>query len=250
MTTTTIGHDSEFGLIQDGHIISALDVLQREDYPEGSLFPDNLNCEIAITPVTTLKEFHSKTESLLNRVRDKGYSLIMEPTIKYPVEAMGHPDALVSGCNPDWCAYTMTENEAPDFSIGSTVRSCGAHIHAALDDVCPYEWTKWMDLLVAIPLLGVETNSARRSMYGASGCLRVKEYGGEYRTLSNVWLEDPALREFVWNGTFKAIEMARSNKFQDVIDWHEIPQAIDEHDIELADTIIDRCYIWGIQDVV
>lgn len=249
MQQVTVGHDSEFGLELKGEIVSALDHISREDYPEGSLFPDNLNCEIAITPVTELKDFHLKTESLLNRVRDKGFNLIMEPTIDYPEEALTHPDATKSGCNPDFDAYTMQENIAPDFTA-TNIRSCGAHIHAALDGVSPFEWAKWMDLLVAIPLLCVEKESTRRQMYGASGCLRVKPYGGEYRTLSNVWLEDEALREFVWKGTHKAIEMAGSSDFRNIQDWHHIPAAIDEHDTESANRIIDRCYIWGVQDVL
>ena len=247
--TTTIGHDSEFGLELGGTIVSALDHLTREDYPEGSLFPDNLNCEIAITPVETLRDFHLKTDSLLNRVRDKGFNLIMEPTIDYPAEAMGHPDAQISGCNPDFDAYTLQENIAPDFTT-SNIRSCGAHIHASLGGVDPWEWAKWMDLLVAVPLLCVEKESLRREMYGKSGCLRVKPYGGEYRTLSNVWLDDAAMREFVWAGTHKAIEMASKADFRNIADWHEIPDAIDDHNTELANRIIDRCYIWGIEDVI
>ena len=248
--TITIGHDSEFGLSQQGSTVSALDVLEREDYPEGSLFPDNFNCEIAITPVKTLKDFHLKTESLLNRVIDKGFDLIMEPMITYPATSMFHPDAMTSGCNPDFNAYTHQENTAPDFSKMIPERSCGAHIHAGIDGLDPYEFTKWMDLLVAIPLLCIELPSRRRSMYGAAGCLRVKPYGSEYRTLSNVWLDDKALREFVWEGTMKAIDMSSRVDFAEIENWIEIPMAIDNHDIELANTIIDRCYIWGIQDVI
>ncbi len=245
----TIGHDSEFGLAEDGVICSALDEIVREDYPEGSLFPDNLNCEIAITPVTTLKDFHNKTESLLNRVRDKGFQLIMEPTINYPNHCLFHPEAYKSGCNPDFNAYTMDENVAPDFTRHMGLRSCGAHIHAGVEGLNPYHFTRWMDLLVAIPLLGVETPSSRRNMYGAAGALRIKEYGAEYRVLSNVWLEDAGLREFVWNGTMKAIEMTFKSDPKAIVDWVEIPKAIDTHDMELADSIIDRCYIWGIKDV-
>jgi hypothetical protein len=201
--------------------------------------------------VETLHDFHAKTESLLNRVRDKGFDLIMEPTIMYPNSASAHPDALKSGCNPDYNAYTQQENEAPCFVLkGGNLRSCGAHIHAGVEGLNPYEFSKWMDLFVAIPLLCVETPSKRRDMYGAAGCLRIKEYGAEYRTLSNVWLDDHALREFVWDGTMRAIEMSLNVDFCEVADWMEIPKAIDTHDVELADAIIDRCYIWGLQDVL
>ena len=251
--TLTIGHDSEFGLEMEGAPVSALNHLEREDYPEGSLFPDNLNAEIAITPVETLKDFHSKTESLLNRVRDKGFGLIMEPVIVYAADQLFHPEAFVSGCNPDFNAYTQLQNESPDFTRQGTqhgLRSCGAHIHAGQVGLDPWSFSKWMDLLVAIPLLALEKLSIRRSMYGEAGCLRVKDYGVEYRTLSNVWLDDKGLREFVWEGTHKAVEHAAMSDFYSIEKWHEIPQAIDDHNLELAEDIIDRCYIWGIADVV
>ena len=36
--------------------------------------------------------------------------------ITYPPEALKHKLSKVSGCNPDFNAYTNAENEAPDFT--------------------------------------------------------------------------------------------------------------------------------------
>ena len=244
---TLIGHDSEFGLSRGGIVKSALDALEGvyED-SDGRFFADNMNTEIAINPVTTLKEFHSKTEGLLGKVRDLGYDLIMEPIIKYPDICLKHPMAFESGCNPDLSAYTEDLNTPPDFSDMDGTRSCGAHIHTGDLESNPMNQAKWMDALITLPLLFKETPSTRRSLYGGAGCLRYKPYGMEYRSLSNVWLDNPDLREFVWERTHMALALSKSTDFYTIDQWHEIPEAIDNHDLEAAARLIDRLYIYGV----
>jgi len=249
MGALTVGHDSEGGLLLNGVITSALGNLFPFETPDGRGFPDNMNFEIAINPVTTLKDFHSKTEGLLQGIRDRGFELLLEPTIKYPDEALKHPEAYISGCNPDYSAYTQLENKAPDFLKMDATRSCGAHVHVGDDQLDPYNFAKWMDAFVALPLLLKEKYNTRRSLYGGAGCLRVKPYGAEYRTLSNVWLASPELREFVWEGTHKAVEQSKKGEFTDVIpNWVDIPKSIDTHDIKTAKEAIDRLYIFGITE--
>lgn len=246
-----IGHDSEFGLLQNGQLVSALDVMMREDYDDGSIFPDNANCEIAITPVATLIEFHRKTESLLDLVRDRGFELSMRPMLHYPKESEKHEDFVKSGCNPDYCAYTGDTNKAPDLSADRW-RSCGAHIHLSDPDVKanPFGWAKWMDLYVGVPLLLEEEMSNRRKMYGGPGALREKPYGAEYRTLSNVWLDKPKLREFVWWNTLKALgQVKEGREFDSLVDWADVPNAIENHDVAAARRIINRTYALGVRHV-
>ena len=247
----TIGHDSEFGLNRFGHIWSALDAFGDEVFEDdnGRFFADNMNCEIAINPVTTLAEFHSKTEGLLSQVRDRGYSLIMKPVIKYPEKCLDHPMARISGCNPDLSAYHLEDNVSPDFAEMDSTRSCGAHIHAALHGADPYRFARWMDMLVTLPMLKHEAKSTRRELYGKAGCMRVKPYGCEYRTLSNVWLDSNDRREFVWEMTHKAIELTRTTDPAIIDDWWDVPIAIDAHDIPLAQNCIDRLYIYGVTNV-
>jgi hypothetical protein len=242
----TMGHDGEGGLSLNGQFVSALDGMLAFETKDGRAFPDNMNWEIAINPVTTLKEWHSKTENLLNGIRGQGYDLVFDPVIKYPDEALLNPDAYISGCNPDESAYTMDINTAPDFKVMDATRSCGDHVHVGVDGLDPYSFSRWMDLYVGIPLLFKEKPSNRREMYGKAGCLRVKDYGAEYRTLSNVWTGDKALREFVWEGTHKAVEASLKHDLFSIEDWHEIPTAIDTGDLALAQRVLDRLYILGV----
>lgn len=245
----SFGHDSEFGLERDGFVFSALDVLPgRIESEEGALFPDNLNAEIAITPVTTLSEFHRKTEHLLGVVADLGFTPVMSPMVDYPDDALKHELAHVAGCLPDRNAYLQDRNPAPKMVEMGTQRTCGAHVHAALLDRGNPDWfARWMDILVAVPLLAREEQSDRRRWYGDAGCLRVKDYGAEYRTLSNVWVADPALREFVWDGANRAAELAETTDPSHFDQWEDVPLAIRYHDLGLAAQIIDRAFIYGVQ---
>ena len=243
----TIGHDSEFGLMRDGQVLSALDHITPHEDENGRYFPDNLNTEIAINPVTTLKDFHKKTEGLLNHVRDQGFDLLIEPVIHYPDAALTHPLAYISGCNPDYSGYTGSENEAPDFEVMDGTRSAGAHVHAGDKDIDPFNFARWMDVYLGIPLLLREKPNNRRQLYGTAGCLRVKPYGAEYRTLSNVWIDDPALREFVWEGTHKAVKQSKKHNLLDHDDLAgAVPHAINTHDTDLAQRLIDDMYIFGV----
>jgi len=240
MNNISIGHDSEFGLSNKNLVVSALDYLQDYEGESGRFFPDNMNAEIAINPVNSLEDFHSYTEDLLDKVKQQGFGLIMKPTIKYPDESMENPLAYISGCNPDYSAYTEHENKAPDFTTSDSTRSCGAHVHLGYEGLDPYNWARWMDVFAALPLLEHEEKSDRRKMYGGAGCLRVKPYGAEYRTLSNIWIGTKAGREFVWNAAHKALEMSLKGDSRELIkDWWEIPTAIDSHDLDKASSLLD-----------
>lgn len=246
---TTVGHDSEFGLKAKGMIHSALDVIKPFENKSGRCFPDNLNCEIAINPVTDLKTFHSYTEDLLNHVRNLGYEVITEPVIIYPDKTLKHPDAFLSGCNPDYSGYTEKENIAPDFKNMDGTRSLGGHIHVG-DNIDPYNFARWMDLFVGLPMMLLEPINNRRSMYGGAGCLRVKPYGAEYRTLSNIWLDSTERREFVWENTMKAINYCKMADSRASLEhWVDIPKAIDTHDIKLAQEVINRSYNLGVTNI-
>lgn len=253
--TLLVGHDSEFPLSRDGEILSALSHFGEFEIEQGRAFPDNMNCEIAINPVSTLDEFKSHTDALLGLVRSEGFEPVCTPMVRYDDRFLSHPDALVSGCNPDLSAYLRQENDAPDFAEMDGTRSCGAHIHLGYLDEPEYQnvdsfnLAKWMDLHLCLPLLKHEEKSDRRKLYGGPGCLRDKPYGIEYRTLSNVWLFDDDKREFIWAASHKALESASKMDFEDVADWWEVPIAIQEHDVEAAGRILDRLYIYGVETV-
>jgi hypothetical protein len=246
----TKGHDSEIILARQGLPISALHVMDEQVFEDshGRFFADNMNVEIAINPVETLADWHSYTEALLSQCRDYegGYDLMFKPVVTYDPIYLEHPLARISGCNPDMSAYTMVNNYAPDFEEMDGTRSLGAHVHATLSGGNPFWYARWMDMLTALPLLFHEEASNRRSLYGGAGCLRVKPYGAEYRTLSNVWVGEPDKREFVWEMTEKAVTLSQTTDPDTVDEWWDVPAAIDNHDLVLAQACMDRLYIYGV----
>jgi len=249
MNALTYGHDSEYVLSQGGVYLSALEVLPFVENEYGRIFPDNLNAEIAINPVTTLKEFHTNTVGLLKVSEDMGFTNEYLPSVVYPESCLSNPDAFISGCNPDHDGYTMQENVAPDFANMDGTRSCGAHVHASIADLGlnPFSYARWFDIYAALPLLFHEAPNTRRSLYGAAGCLRVKEYGVECRTLSNVWIHTEEKREFVWEAAHKAVE-ATQQMDPDMVDgWQDVQRAINTHDLDLAKQCVDRLYIYGVE---
>lgn len=92
------------------------------------------------------------------------------------------------GCDVDF------QNGAPrdpitTESIG-TSRYAGGHLHFDTSrDIPPDYCASVCDIMLAVPLIAMgERQGGRRGTYGLPGLYRPKEYGLEYRTLSNYWV--------------------------------------------------------------
>jgi hypothetical protein len=55
-----------------------------------------------------------------------------------------------------------------------------------------------------------DNDTMRRKMYGRYGAFRPKSYGVEYRALSNAWVRDPDLYDFIYNLSQYAVATAQS----------------------------------------
>jgi len=62
-----------------------------------------------------------------------------------------------------------------------------------------------MDLFLGVPSVLIDDGKERKKLYGKAGAYRYKPYGVEYRTLSNFWVFEPGLIDWVWNQTEKAL---------------------------------------------
>lgn len=134
----------------------------------------------------------------------KPFKLHPQASNTYPKEECLHEAALEFGCDPEFNAYDMETVVAPKCEKGNTFRSGGGHIHLGylsggneypLIDIDGRWWiTRLMDVFLGIPSIIMDndpTSQARRKLYGGAGNMRPKEYGLEYRTLSNFWLATP-----------------------------------------------------------
>lgn len=238
----TIGCDPEFFLRQrkSGKMICAIPFIKGtkhapEDLPSGSgnIQRDNVAVEFATNPAIGPKDFITKIQQTLIDVKDRipeDCELVAEPAAHFAQDQLEHPEAQEFGCSPDFNAWTVTENGAP-YLEDSTFRSCGAHIHIGhqkgdkneflLNFDGKIQMIRTMDAvhgIIATVLDNSKSANARRQLYGKAGAHRPKDYGVEYRVLSNFWLKSPELVMLIYNLTKDVVEIVRDARYKKLID--------------------------------
>lgn len=145
-------------------------------------------------------------------------------------------------CDPDFNVWTESVNVPPENT--TSLRSAGGHIHVGYDNPTMERSSKIimaMDIFLGIPSIILDKDKDRRKMYGKAGCFRFKDFGCEYRTLSNFWIFDDELIEWVFNNTQKAIEFVNNDTI--ITNDKEIINCINNQDITLAYQLINSLNI-------
>ena len=155
--------------------------------------------------------------------------LVCSSSAYFPSEELQTDEAKMFGCSPDYNAWTMKRNKVPK-QVDDTFRSCGGHVHVGYADGSPFTFllthegkiatVKAMDIMLGLASLSLDNNQAskdRRMLYGKAGCHRPKEYGIEYRTLSNFWLKSPALVKLIHSLTNDALILVSSGKLEEAL---------------------------------
>lgn len=171
-----------------------------------TLQEDNVALEFGIPPAATEDEWVASIEQVMRQGLKKTECLFsrLSATVFAP-DQMKHPAAHVFGCEPDFDAWTGTENVKPH-PENEFMRSAGGHIHVETDKD-PMQVVKYMDLYLGVPSCLMDTVGAeRRKLYGKRGACRPKPYGVEYRTLSNFWIFEDKYRRWAWQQTARALE--------------------------------------------
>ncbi len=158
----------------------------------------------------------------------------------FPKEELEHPGAYNFGCDPDYSAWTLTRNPKPK-AADAALRSCGGHVHVGFDKkaIDEVKLIRAMDLFLGVPSVLMDKGDLRKQLYGKAGAFRSKDYGVEYRTLSNFWVFDDRLTQWVWDNTEKAVQAVEA---QFVIDDHRdsILDAIDNNNKEAASYLVSK----------
>ena len=249
-----IGADPEFFVSYQGKIVSAHGLLpgtklDPHRVKNGAVQVDGMALEINIDPAKTLDEFCGNISSVLRQLRDMipRHTLVIEPVAHFDEEYMKAQGKEVTelGCNPDFNAYTGEVNPTPN--AGGTMRTAAGHIHigwctdadvqnSSHVDMCTV-LVKQLDLFLGVPSLMWDTCVERRELYGKAGAFRPKEYGVEYRVLSNVWMRTEHRKRWVYRRTLAAVAA-----LEDGQRWYErIPDAeacINTNDLIRAGQII------------
>lgn len=183
--------------------------------PGGGIQVDGVACEFNTLPAGDAKTFLANIKlvqsKLLEMVREKNPDLTLEatPTAFFELEYFRSlpASARALGCTPDYDAYTMEMNVPPRGR--RPMRTGAGHIHSGwtygeyTDDEehlkkCQ-KVVKQLDVAIYPLSLLWDTDRRRQELYGKPGAFRPKHYGVEWRTLSNAYLRNDEIIEFVFN---------------------------------------------------
>lgn len=187
---------------------------------------DNVAVEFNIPPASSRAEFLHSIGSMLeyinNYVEGKGLSLNIIPAGQFDADQLADPKALEFGCDPDYNVWLRRENAKPNLPDElMNLRSCGGHVHVSWTDPgmtgnieevkeSQEDVIMAMDVFLGCPSIQYDSDLMRRKLYGKAGAFRPKVYGIEYRTLSNFWLREPSLVEWVYDQTIHAMDYLNS----------------------------------------
>lgn len=211
----TFGCDPEFMLEMDGQLRSAIALLPRKDKaakrPGGEVYYDNVLAELAVRPGRSkeevLENIEDSLKSLVRMVRPA--KVVARASAKYPASELGHKDAKIAGCNPEWDVYSLRCVLPPDEAFQTSLfRTAGGHVHVGADmlsdPLVGFDVIRMMDLFIGVPSLFLDhdpTSKERRKLYGHAGSHRATDYGFEYRTLGNFWLCCPEYVSLIYDLT-------------------------------------------------
>lgn len=228
---------------------------------EGGLYPpgaaiqeDGAALEFNVAPAPAINRLFRDINQIVSTInhwaRDKGLRLYSNSTAEFSAEYKAtHPQAFVVGCDPDMDAYTGQMREAPDAVAESLVRCAGGHIHVGYDRelVPPHIVAKFMDLILGLPSIFVDKQEVRREFYGRAGSFRIKEYGIEYRTLSNFWVPNLKYHSEYTQIMFCGLDVlmplfvrdiARLETLYKAVPWEEVQTAINTENPKMAEQLI------------
>ncbi len=212
----TFGSDPEFMVVDKAGLPkSAIGIVHgnidnRINHKGHQFYHDNVLAECAIKPSASKEEaienFRECLKLYTEMVAPYRLATIASATFKdseLRCDCKGEHNlcAKHAGCSPDFCAYRMDLVPPPKSAMESSgFRTCGGHIHLGgteleclNDGPKKFQLVYALDLFLGVPSLFIDIATDRRNLYGEAGRYRDKDYGLEYRPLSNYWLSSPEL---------------------------------------------------------
>ncbi len=252
-----IGADPELFLQRkSGEFVGAHEInfpgTKEKPFPvkSGALQIDGFALEFNIDAANTRDEWLGNIKDVYHEIqqRAEGYNVVAAPCADFNKEYFDScsEDVRRLGCDPDYNAYTGAKNSPPQGDV--PFRTASGHVHIGwTTGADPFDQVHFEDCRAVIKQLDYalgcnsllfDKDNRRRSLYGKAGAFRPKSYGVEYRVLSNVWLTDEALIEWVYDTTTKAVELlGEGTNFDDL--WGN----------NYAASVIDRNYTQSARDI-
>jgi hypothetical protein len=225
------GADPElFVMDPKGRYVSAAGLIPgTKDAPHkidgGAVQVDGMAAEFNIDPATDFATFNRNIERVMKELEGflpKGHTLSAVPAVVFDKEIFDDApdDAKELGCMPDFNAWTGAMNPPPKSQDDPYLRTASGHLHIGWTEGADInelqhimncrDLVKQFDWYLGGWSLKMDSDPTRRKLYGRAGACRFKDYGVEYRVLSNFWITSRDRRLAVWNRMQSAIDtMAR-----------------------------------------
>lgn len=212
--------------------------------PDGFMVQeDNVSLEFNIPAAPSVATFTHYINHAVTNVKGVLNNLALtisdKTSVSFHDDELTHPNALVFGCEPDYNAWTVQENQKPTCD-NPNLRTAGGHVHiGTTSDMLIV--VRNCDLLLGVPSVLIDDTPEsieRRKLYGKAGAMRPKPYGIEYRTLSSFWIHDMA--HAAWVG--KAARTAGNIEEQIMHSSDEklIVECINNGDKDIAKSLIKK----------
>jgi hypothetical protein len=196
----------------------------------GAVQRDGMAAEFNIDPVSSFNDWNRNIVEVMRQLRGmlpKGYTFDISPSVRFTQDVFDNApdDAKELGCTPDFNAWTGELTPTPNTDNDPLLRCAGGHVHIGWSDgndvtdpqhmANCIDLTKQLDWYLGGWALRIDKDADRRKLYGLAGAFRPKDYGVEYRTLSNFWIGSKEHRLLVWNRMVTAIASMRSRYLPD-----------------------------------
>lgn len=230
-TEYTIGADPEVFMSAGGKFVSAHDAIpgtkaRPHVVNHGAVQVDGMALEFNIDPAKNYQEFQDNLDSvqatLKSMIGDCDFMTQASVEFDEVFEKSVPRSALTLGCSADYNGWTMDEMNKPNSQ--AKMRTAGGHVHIGgffADD--PFEiehyvksarLSRILDYTLGVYSILWDSDDKRRSLYGQAGAFRPKRYGMEYRTLSNKWIFNKNVVQFVYDSVVEALQLSQDESFE------------------------------------
>lgn len=233
----SLGSDPELFLTQNNKFKSAVNLIKGSkhnplpiDSIGNAILEDNVCVEFNTQPVYNPEDFSKNIKFILKYLKNKlpEYSFSTQSAAIFPDEELQTAQAHIFGCEPDYNAWRNGEKNNKPYTENKNLRSAGGHIHigCSIAQENPIELIKACDLFLGVPSINLDDSQERRELYGLAGSFRYKDYGVEYRTLSNFWIFNTTFHNWIFKQTQKAVNFIGNGHTVDPKDSYTIQECI------------------------
>lgn len=250
----TIGADPELFMRKDDEIVSAEGLIGgTKDDPKyitedgHAIQEDNVMMEFNVPPsdnaIKFVEDINLVKEHLTTLAALHDSTIAIVASAELDQKWLNTDQARLFGCEPDFDVYLKRPNDAPDPE--GTLRTAGGHIHIGFEEPTQEvqeEIIYAMDMILGLESVTLDKDDRRKEMYGKAGCFRFKDYGVEYRSLSNFWIATDELITWAFDKTMEAVDLVNSGVVLELVEkfGDQVKLSIDDNDKSLAVSLQEK----------